>query len=106
MAERPCGRAAARVMRGDELLADQRAGRPATDLELGEPHAGAVNERPHRRLAQPQLGRELRVADAVELAPDQRVALVLGQHREVAEQLAQTRTALGGDRRLLVDGRR
>ena len=93
-------------MRGDELLAHQRARRPATDLELGEPHAGAVDERPHRRLAQPQLSRELRVADAVELAPDERVALALGQHREVAEQLAQARAALGGDRRLLMDGRR
>ena len=106
VAQRSCGRAAARVMRGDELLAHQCARGPATDLELGEAHTGAMDQRSHRRLGQPQLSRELRMANAVKLAPDERVALVLRQHREVAEQLAQARTALGGNRRLLMDGRR
>ena len=50
-------------------------------------------------VGEPELGRELVVGEAVELAPQERVALQLGQAGEVVEQGAQRAAALDGGRR-------
>ena len=43
-----------------------------------------------------ELGRDLLVREAVELAPHERVALLVGQRREVVEEIADAGAAVGG----------
>ena len=96
MAQRACRRAAAAVVRVEDVGADVVAAERAALGGAGERAAGAVHEAARGDRGQPELGRELVVGEAVELAPQERVALELGQPGEVVEQGAQRAAALDG----------
>ena len=67
--------------------------------DLGEPAAGAHEQRLDGRDGGAERGRELLVGEALELADDQRGALLLGQRVEVGDQPPQVLAALDhGDR--------
>ncbi len=94
MAQRACRRAAAAVVRLEDVGADVAAAQRAALGGAGEGAAGAVHEAARGDDGQPELGRDLVVGEAVELAPQERVALELGQAGDVVEQGAQRAAAL------------
>ena len=94
------GCAAATVVGLQQYRPDVPAVRRARLLMLDQVLPGAVDERLGRARGRAELEREGGVRDAVELAAQEGVALVLGERREVAEHVADPAAALAGHLRL------
>ncbi len=88
-------RAAVGVGGNQQVLAHALAVGGARFAPAHEVRAGTEHEALGRLGAQAELSRDLLMREAVELAADERVPLLLRQRREVVEQLAHTGTAGG-----------
>ena len=93
-------RAAGAVDRERELLADAGAVGVARLGGLGEPAAGAHEQRLHGGDGDAERGAELLVGEALELADDERRALLLREVVEVGDEAPEVLPALGLDHRV------